>query len=200
MKGSLIIISFFVAGILSTYYNFIPETLLKVDFSFYTLILLMLLVGISTGINHQTWDTLKKAKFKVLMVPLAAIIGTWIGVSLISLLLPTISLKDSLAVGSGFGYYSLSSILISNIKGDVLGITALLSNIIREILTLLFTPLIAKYFGKIAPIAMGGATSMDTTLPIITKYVGSEYAIISIFSGTVLTITVPIFVTFFLSL
>lgn len=200
MKGSLIIISFFVAGVLSAYFKIIPSSIIELDFSYYALMFLMLLVGIATGINSKTWETLKKAKFTIILVPLSAIIGTWIGVSIISFVLATVSLKDSLAVGSGFGYYSLSSILISNIKGDVLGVTALLSNIIREILTLLFTPLIAKYFGKIAPIAVGGATSMDTTLPIITKYVGAEFAIISIFSGTVLTITVPIFVTFFLSL
>lgn len=200
MKGSLIIISFFVAGVLSAYFKIIPSSIIELDFSYYALMFLMLLVGIATGINSKTWETLKKAKFTIILVPLSAIIGTWIGVGIISFVLPTVSLKDSLAVGSGFGYYSLSSILISNIKGDVLGVTALLSNIIREILTLLFTPLIAKYFGKIAPIAVGGATSMDTTLPVITKYVGAEFAIISIFSGTVLTITVPIFVTFFLSL
>ncbi|MBN2663255.1 MAG: lysine exporter LysO family protein [Bacteroidales bacterium] len=200
MKGSLIIIGFFIAGVLSAYFKIIPSEIIELDFSYYALMFLMLLVGIATGINSKTWETLKKAKFTILLVPLSAIIGTCIGVSIISLVLPTISLKDSLAVGSGFGYYSLSSILISNIKGDILGVTALLSNIIREIFTLLFTPLIAKYFGKIAPIAVGGATSMDTTLPIITKYVGAEFAIISIFSGTVLTITVPIFVTFFLSL
>lgn len=200
MKGSLIIISFFVAGILIAYFKVLPQSILNADLSTYALVILMFLVGVATGINPKTWQILKKAKFKILTVPLAAIIGTWIGVALISFLLPTVSLKNSLAVGSGFGYYSLSSILISKIEGDVLGVTALLSNIIREILTLLFTPLIAKYFGKIAPITVGGATSMDTTLPIISKYVGSEFAIISIFSGTVLTITVPIFVTFFLSL
>jgi len=32
---------------------------------------------------------------------------------------------------------------------------------------------------------------MDTTLPVITKFIGSDYAIISVFSGVVLTILVP---------
>jgi len=200
MKGSLIIIGFFVLGIAAAFFKVIPEWLIKLDFSSYALMLLMLLVGISTGANPKTWQIFKKAKFSIIAVPLAAMIGTWIGVIVVSFLLPDINITESLAVGSGFGYYSLSSILISNIKGDTLGVTALLANIFREILTLLFTPFIARYFGKIAPIAVGGATSMDTTLPIITKYVGVEFAIISVFSGTVLTIMVPIFVTFFLSL
>ncbi len=200
MKNSLIIITFFIAGILTAYFNIIPQEVSLPDFSYYSLLVLMFLVGISTGANPKTWKILKQAKLKILTVPIAAMIGTWLGVALISLVLPSTLLVDNLAIGSGFGYYSLSSILISDIKSEILGVTALLSNIFREILTLLFTPLLAKYFGKIAPIAVGGATSMDTTLPIITRYVGSEYAIISVFNGTILTITVPIFVTLFLSM
>ncbi len=200
MKGSLIIISFFTLGILFAYFHLLPQSIIEADISHYALLALLFFVGIATGANAKTWQVLKKAKLSIFLVPGAAIIGTWIGVVFVSYFIPSISVKDSLAVGSGFGYYSLSSIIISEMKGDILGVTALLSNIFREVLTLLFTPLIAKYFGKIAPIGVGGATSMDTTLPIISKYVGTEYAIISIFSGTFLTITVPIFVAFFLSL
>ena len=126
-------------------------------------------------------------------------------VALISNISPPIStffidigLRESLAIGAGFGYYSLSSIFITKISGEALGVVALISNISREIATLLITPLLVKYFGKLAPIASGGATSMDTTLPIITKFVGKEYAIISVFSGIVLTILVPFLVTFIL--
>ena len=74
----------------------------------------------------------------------------------------------------------------------------MLANITREIITLLFTPVIFKFFGSIAPISSGGATSMDTTLPIITKYVGKDYALISIFHGTILTILVPVIVSLFM--
>jgi uncharacterized membrane protein YbjE (DUF340 family) len=69
----------------------------------------------------------------------------------------------------------------------------------REVATLLMTPVLVKYFGKLAPIAAGGATSMDTTLPVIAKFTGTEYAIIAVFSGTVLTIIVPFLVTFILT-
>jgi uncharacterized membrane protein YbjE (DUF340 family) len=107
-------------------------------------------------------------------------------------------LNECLAIGSGFGYYSLSSIYITKISGEVLGVVALLSNIIREVITLIASPVLVKYFGKLAPIASGGATSMDTTLPIITRYSGKEFAVTSVFSGTVLTIIVPFMVTLFL--
>jgi len=100
-----------------------------------------------------------------------------------------------MAIGSGFGYYSLSSILISKIRNETLGVIALIANISREIFTLIATPLLVKYLGKIAPIASAGATSMDTTLPVIVKYCGEEYAIISLFSGVALTVLVPVIIT-----
>jgi len=191
MKGSLIILAFFVAGVITGIYRFLPEHLFQNDYSLYALYLLMFLVGIGIGCNKKALTLIKDVNFKILLVPLSVITGTYIGVSVFSMIQSKLSLVESLAVGSGFGYYSLSSVLISEISNETLGVIALLSNITREIITLLLTPVFARYFGKLAPIASGGATAMDTTLPVITKYIGSDYAIISVFSGVVLTILVP---------
>jgi len=198
MKGSIIILFFFVLGLLSGIYQLLPEHLLKNDYSLYALYLLMFLVGIGIGSNKKSLQIIKKINFKILLVPLSVITGTYIGVSIFSLIQNHLSLIDSLAIGSGFGYYSLSSVLISEVTNDTLGVIALLSNITREIITLLFTPLFARYFGKLAPISSGGATAMDTTLPVITKYIGSDYAIISVFSGIVLTVLVPFLIALIL--
>lgn len=70
-----------------------------------------------------------------------------------------------------------------------------LANIIREMITLLLTPLLAKWFGPLAPISSGGATTMDTTLPIITQTVGQRYVALSIYHGFVTDFTVPFVVT-----
>ena len=199
MKNSLVIVAFFVCGVLLSTYSLLPNFLLATDYSSYVLYLLMFFVGISIGADKDVLKILKSAKFRIMLVPLSVIIGTFIGVGLISYLIPGVSLKESLAVGAGFGYYSLSSIFISQLHSEMLGVIALLSNILREVITLLTTPLLAKYFGKLAPIASGGATSMDTTLPIITKYTGKEYAIIAVFSGIILTVLVPFLVTFILT-
>ena len=198
MKNSLIIVGFFVLGILAGIYSLLPEALLKNDLSAYALYVLMFLVGMGIGADQKAWEVLKSARLKIVLVPLTVIVGTLIGVAFVSLFLKDIGLRESLAVGAGFGYYSLSSIFISQIGGKTLGVVALISNISREIITLLGTPLLLKYFGKLAPIAAGGATSMDTTLPVITKFTGKEYAVISVFSGIVLTILVPFLVTFIL--
>ncbi|MBI9055154.1 MAG: lysine exporter LysO family protein [Bacteroidales bacterium] len=198
MKGSLIILSFFAGGLLLGMYKLIPSQFIETDYSMYALYILMFLVGIGIGSNKKSLEIIKSINFKIALVPLSVIVGTYIGVSIFALIQDNIGFIDAIAIGSGFGYYSLSSVLISELSGETLGVIALLSNIAREIITLLFTPIFARYFGKLAPIASGGATSMDTTLPIITKYIGSDYAIISVFSGVVLTILIPFLIAIIL--
>lgn len=75
-----------------------------------------------------------------------------------------------------------------------------LANIIREMITLLLTPLLAKWFGPLAPISSGGATTMDTTLPIITQTVGQRYVALSIYHGFVTDFTVPFVITMWCTL
>jgi len=200
LKTSLIILLFFVIGILSGFYHFLPSEFYQSGYDIYALYLLMFLVGIGIGADKNALTVIKKLKLTVILVPVSVIVGTFLGVVVVAFILQQYAFKDLVAVGFGFGYYSLSSIFITEISGEKMGIIALLSNIIREVITLLAAPLIAKYFGKIAPIASGGATSMDTTLPIITKASGKEYAIISVFNGIILTILVPVLIVFILSL
>jgi uncharacterized membrane protein YbjE (DUF340 family) len=200
MKGSLIILLFFSLGVFLGYKAWLPEVLLTTDFSSYALYVLMFLVGISMGVDVKAFKALKHMKLKIIAIPITTIVGTAIGVTVVWLLLSDILLKDAWAIGAGYGYYSLSSIYISEVRGETLGLIALLSNVIREIITLVAAPLMVKWFGKLAPIVSGGATSMDTTLPIISQTSGTEYAIVSVFHGTVLTILVPVLVTFFMGL
>lgn len=199
MKNSLIIVGFFICGIIGSLLGFLPDFLLNSKLSNYALYGLMFFVGVSIGADKNGLSVIRKVKFKILLVPLSVILGTLIGVSVVSIFIKDIGLRESLAIGAGFGYYSLSSIFITKLAGSVMGVIALLSNIMREVTTLLLTPVFVKYFGKLAPIASGGATSMDTTLPVITKFSGVEYAVIAVFSGTVLTILVPFLVTFILT-
>jgi len=160
----------------------------------------MFLVGVSIGSDKHVFRTILTKNWKILLIPLATIVGTLLGCAVVTPLLGSLTLKESLAVGSGFGYYSLSSIFISHYMGAKMGTIALTSNIMREILTLILTPILVSKFGKLAPISAAGATSMDTTLPIITKYVGKEYVPIAIFHGIVVDFSVPFLVTLFATL
>lgn len=200
MKGSLIILSFFATGLLLGIFRWFPTEILNYDFSFYVLCGLMFSVGISIGNDPNSFRQFRSLNPRLIFLPLMTILGTWLGVIIVSFFLKERSLTDCLAVGSGFGYYSLSSILITEYKGIELGTIALLSNIIREIITLLFAPWMVKYFGKLAPISAGGATTMDTTFPVIIKNSGKEFAVVSIYQGFIMDFSVPFLVTFFCSL
>lgn len=200
MKGSLTIVCFFAAGILLARWIDIPQILQTEESSVYVLYILMFLVGISIGSDKITLRALKQQDFKIIFVPLSTVLGTFAGCILISFLLSERSMLDCLAVGSGFSYYSLSSIFITQYKGAELGTIALVSNVMRELVALLGAPLLVRYFGKLAPIAVGGATTADTTLPVITKFCGKEFVIISIVHGIIVDLNVPFLVTFFCTL
>lgn len=200
MRGSLVITGFFILGILCGLFHVVPPEVADSDVSFMALCALIFCVGISIGCDSKVLDSLRHVNPRLLLLPLLTMAGTLAGCSAASLLLPDRTLTDCLAVGSGFGYYSLSSIFITEYRGAELGTVALFANIIRELLTLLAAPLLAKWFGRLAPISVGGATSMDTTLPVITRYSGKELVTVSIFHGFCMDFSVPFLVTFFCEL
>ena len=207
MKGSLIVVGFFALGCLLGWSSWLPDVVIENDITVYVLYLLMFQVGLSIGSDKKLKDILGSIRPKLLLVPLATIAGTLVFSALVGLLLTQWSVFDCLAVGSGFAYYSLSSILITQLKESSLGVQlatelgtiALMANIMREIMALLGAPLFVKYFGRLSPICAGGATTMDTTLPIITRYSGKDLVFISIFHGIIVDFTVPFFVSFFCS-
>lgn len=200
MKGSIIIVGFFLVGCLFGFFNWLPFDVSESGLSYYALCALMFCVGISVGNNPQTIRNFRALNPRLMLLPIMTILGTLAGCSVVSLFLSHRSLTDCLAVGSGFGYYSLSSIFITEYRGVELGTVALLSNILREIMTLLGAPLLVRWFGRLAPISAGGATTMDTTLPIISRTVGEEFVVVSLFHGFVVDFSVPFLVTLFCSL
>ena len=197
MKGSFIIIAFFIIGCIVGVFQILPIDITQYHFSTYALYGLMFCVGFSIGNNPQTIRQFRSINPRLLFLPVMTIIGTLAGSWAASILLPSRNMTDCMAIGCGFGYYSLSGIFITEYKGAELGTIALLSNILREMFTLLFAPLMVRWFGNLAPISAGGATSMDTTLPIITQNIGNEFAVVSIFHGFVVDFTVPFLVSFF---
>lgn len=206
MRGSLIVVAFFCIGCVVGTFN---DSQLEVhNLSMYVLYALMLQVGVSIGSNKNLKVLVKSLRLNMLLVPLATIVGTLLFSAFASLLLSQWSVFDCMAVGSGFAYYSLSSILITQFKEPSLGLQlatelgtiALLANIFREMMALLGAPLIRKYFGKLAPISAAGVNSMDVLLPSITLYSGKEMIPLAIFHGILIDMSVPVFVSFFCSL
>lgn len=200
MKGSLIILAFFIIGITIGLSGIETAFIADSGLSFYTLCALMFCVGLGMGNDPQTIKNFRSLNPRLALLPLMTIVGTLSGAAVASLILTQRSVSDCMAVGSGFAYYSLSSIFITEYKGAELGTIALLSNIIRELITLLAAPLLVRWFGKLAPISAGGATTMDTTLPVIRRQSGKEFVVLSIFHGFVVDFSVPFLVTFFCSI
>lgn len=199
LRGSLVIVGFFALGVVSSLAGLVPGHV-GARVSFYALCALMTCVGMGVGNDPETLKNFRSLNPRLVFLPAMTIVGTLAGTALVSLILTHRSLSDCLAVGSGFGYYSLSSIFITEYRGAELGTVALLANISRELLTLLTAPLLARWFGPLAPISAGGATTADTTLPVITRVSGQEFVVLSIFHGFVTDFSVPFLVTLFCSL
>lgn len=198
MKSSLTIIAFFFAGVLFGHFHLLPDNVVNDDVTLILLFALMLCVGMGIGCDDRLREILRTVRPRILLYPLGTTVGTFLGASLVSLLFAW-PLSHCLAVGSGFAYYSLSSILISQAIGSELGTVALVCNIAREILTLLLVPVLARVLPPPAVISMGGSTTMDTTLPILTRCLGSRWVFVSVIHAVVLDFSVPFWVTFFCS-
>ena len=194
MKGSLIVVGFFIIGLLGGIEKMVPSWLLDGDVSFVALCGLLLFVGLGIGLNPEMKKEVRSLSPRMALLPVVTIIGSWLGALLIWTVLHR-TLSDCMAINSGFAYYSLSSIFITEYRGAELGTIALLANIIREMLTLLGAPLMARWFGPLAPISAGGATTMDTTLPILSQTLGQRYIALSIYHGFVVDFTVPFLVS-----
>ena len=200
MKSSLIILSFFALGLLLGVFRMLPQQWVDSSITYYVLCLLMFSVGLSLGHDKDSVRKFRSLSPRLLLLPAMTVLGTFLGVTAVSVLIKGRTFSELLAVSSGFGYYSLSSVLITQYKGVELGAIALLANIIREVITLLFAPWMVRFFGPLAPVSAGGATTMDTTFPVIIRNSGKEFSILSIYHGFITDLSVPFLVTFFCSL
>lgn len=157
------------------------------------LCLLLFFVGMDIGNSGDIFPKLKKFGKKIWLLPISTIIGSLIG-GYVGSLFTTLSTEQGIAVSAGLGWYSLSAIELSKISAE-LGSLAFLTNVFREILSILFVPFIAKYIGSLESVSIAGATAMDTLLPIINRNNSADISIVAFFSGIVLTTTVPFLVT-----
>jgi uncharacterized membrane protein YbjE (DUF340 family) len=153
------------------------------------LVALLFVMGLSFGSDKKSVDKLKKAGFKVLIIPFAVALGSILSGFFGGLILE-IEVISSMAICAGYGWYSLTGPLIGQIFGLELGALGFTVNFLRELLTITTISLAVKV-DKYAPIASGGATTMDTTLPIIVRYCGSDVLITAFSSGFILTLTAP---------
>lgn len=153
----------------------------------YVLYLLMFSVGISVGMNES-----------ILLIPIGVIIGSVFGGFICSYIFD-MNLVYSLSIGASMGWYSLSGVMLESLANAQIGTIAFLSSLMREFIAFMMIPVLIKYLNTYAAIAAAGATSEDTTLPMLIKYSSEEFIIISVINGVLCSVAVPILINFFFS-
>jgi len=127
----------------------------------------------------------------MLLLPLSTIVGTYIGALGIPLV-TQYTLRESFTLVSGFGWYSLSGVLISGLGDPHLGAVSFLSNLFRESASFILIPLLAT-FPRISfsAVSIAGATTMDVTLPLLKKSLGDTVVPLAIMHGVLITLVAP---------
>lgn len=131
-------------------------------------------------------------------IAVTILLSSLIAGSICALLLD-IPFYKALAMSSGFGWYSLSGILIGDAFGPVWGGVSFLLELLRELLALILIPLFIRRYPN-TMIGYAGATALDFTLPIIQTTGGVRCVPIAIVSGFILSLSVPTLMLFFISL
>ena len=165
-------------------------------YSKFILYLLMLSVGVSVGGNKLIFKKLKEYNLKIILIPSGIIIGSIVGGVICALVLGN-TLSEGMSIASGMGWYSLSGVMLSELINPEIGSIAFLSNILREILSFVSIPFIVKHLNVYCAIAPAGATSEDTTLPILLKHCGEDIAVIAVLNGLICSSFVPILINIF---
>ncbi|HGJ5872889.1 MAG TPA: lysine exporter LysO family protein [Arsenophonus apicola] len=159
-----------------------------------TLICLLLLVGChlpNSGMYlRQILINFRGATIAV-TVASSALLGGILAAFLLGL--PT---KVGLAIAAGYGWYSLTGILLTDAYGPVIGSTAFFNDLMRELVAIILIPIIINQFRSTA-LGICGSTSMDFTLPILQRSGGVSIVPAAIVHGFVLSLLTPLLIAFF---
>ncbi len=180
----------FISGLLLPFPNITGALI-----STWMLRLLLLSVGIDLVLNGVSFREVLAHK-ETLLLPLGTAVGSLLG-GLCAGLFFSLSPGQSLSVASGFGWYSLSGVIITDMGNPMLGSASFMSNILRETIALLTIPFVAGTRYPHIAIGLGGATSMDVTLPLIERSCGAKAVPLAIASGAILSLLVPVLVPLF---
>lgn len=161
---------------------------------------MIFIAGIEIGSNRGILKRICNvhSALLALAVPLAVACGSICGALLLGHI-AGLSAYDSLLVGGGLGWYSFSSVVISAMYSTEIGTVAFLANMMREISGFFLIPLLVRVH-KFLALAPSGAATMDSGLPVVIKYTNLHVGIYSFINGLVLTLIVPVLISWLLSL
>lgn len=159
---------------------------------------MMGLVGMQMMQNEVNWKSILRS-FDILMLPVLTISGSYLGI-MIYALFSDFSVRQCLAMVSGFGWYSMSGVLITNAGLPVMGTISFLANLMREMLGFFLVPLLGLWFPRRALLAIcvSGTSSMDFLLPLIKQNYCIEAVPKAIIHGCIIAFFVPILIPIWL--
>lgn len=157
------------------------------------LCLLLVFVGIDLGLDGTVIDNFKKVGLRIFAFPAVVVVATLVSSTAAGMVMG-LSFKESLAIGAGFGWYTLAPGIIMEAGYLTASAVSFLHNVLRELLSIVFIPLVAAKIGYIETTGMPGAAAMDVCLPIVEKSTRSDIAVYSFVSGVLLSILVPVLV------
>lgn len=158
------------------------------------LYLLMFSVGISVGMYRGLAAKIRQYHLRIFLIPAGIMLGSVAGGVLCALLLH-MPWNYGAAIAGGMGWYSLAGATIGRLAGAEMGSVAFLSNLMREIFSYLIIPCIALELNYYTSIAPAGATSEDTTLPMMLKYTNEETVVLSVLNGMICSLFVPVIIS-----
>lgn len=163
------------------------------------LCILMVFVGLDLGLEGTVITMIKEAGWRIMVFPVACIIGTLISAGLCGFLFK-LSLPESLAIGAGFGWYSLAPGIIMEAGYLTASAISFLHNVMREIFSILLLPIIAEKVGCIEAACVPGAPAMDVCLPIINRATKGKAVTYGFITGVIMSFLVPIMVPIMIAL
>ena len=208
MKSNLSLLLALVGGIVVGMSGIAPQWMHDESLPMLVLCALIFQVGIGVGSMDNLTAMFRSLDVKMLFLPLFTITGTLLFTLLAFFFFNHESMFDVMALGSGFGYYSLSSVLIAQLKTAAVGATAatqlatiaLLTNVVRELLSLFSCQVLTRKGGSLAAISTAGIGSMDVCLPSILHASGDQRIVpVAVFHGLILEISIPMLITLFCS-
>lgn len=161
---------------------------------------MIFIAGIEIGSNRGILKRICNvhSALLALAIPLAVACGSICGALLLGHI-AGLSAYDSLLVGGGLGWYSFSSVVISAMYSTEIGTVAFLANMMREISGFFLIPFLVRVH-KFLALAPSGAATMDSGLPVVIKYTNLHVGMYSFINGLVLTLIVPVLISWLLSL
>ncbi len=176
----------------------VTQSNLQIAFnSWYLLLIFIFLIGIELAFTQfdRSW-----LSWKVLLVPAAAFVGSCLAAIVNYLILSNhFNLNEIMALAQGYGWYSMSGILFTELHSARLGGIALLTDLFREIFAILLMYCLGWRFPRSA-ISSAGATSMDVTLAMVKQSCGTHYVPHAMMSGLILSLLAPLLISLFLNL